>query len=461
MIRSKLIRTGALLLFMIFAASPIAAQQAANGYYREGAAAAQRGDRAGALEGYSKSALSADRGGAVAYHNMGNNYEKRGDIKNALVSYEEAVRRNPAQIESIERCVYLHHSLGNWRQAIYYGETGVRVDPLNRRIPPLLLDAYAKEREGKNFYSFDKEHKFERKAEGDFRIEIGAKGAAGISADDGVSFIQDPLTLTPFYLSGRYNYTKKISFLLKIENPDNGSLLEDTVFLSERLEFLWRSKNSAIGGGIFLNHYCNDNYTENRLLLHDIKLGFLYRYVDDKNDLDLAWYPRLLPSDMSQIEGASFDANMLSLNYAYAYNSFFDILTGFKWREYVFYNHTDILSDYEGICDITGGLRFFNNARSNNTITTTMTDRLYLRDRGNTHPYDSLNGQGFFGINTGKWFKGDPLSGYRTNSYLLGFRFDQFTHSPFGIYEKLEFEIVMPSKKRHAVSIEIGGRGDF
>lgn len=452
----------ALVLVLIAFSGRLLAQTASQQYYREGEAAANRGKTAEAHESFSKSAISADRGGAVAYHNMGLNYERRGDMKNALKSYEEAVRRNPSQIESIERCVILHHRNANWRQTIYFGELGVKAAPLNTAIPPLLLDAYDKQRAGKSLYAYDKEHTLPDTNESKkYRFDFGIGAAAGIGYSGSFSFLHDTLTFVPFYLQCDYRHSDKMSFYLRVDNPDNGALLEDTVFLSERIGFAYHLKKSAIGAGFLLNHYYGDNFTDKKEMLHDLKLGLTYTRKDEKNELSLVWFPRLLPSDLGKVSGRSFDANLLSIDYALAYNSYFDFVAGFGWREYVFFDHRYAISSYEGLCDITAGLRFFNNGRSNHTLTTTLTDRIYLRDRGNTHPYDSFNGQGFLGTNANLWFKGDPLSGYRTNSYILGIRMDHFVLSNFGIHETIRIEAVMPSQKTNSISIEIGGSGKF
>ncbi len=456
--KTLLLLISALFLFAPQLRSQIISQE----HYLEASEAYKRGDRENASEGFAKSARSADRGGAVAYHNMGNNYERRGDTANAIKSYEEAVRRNPDQIESIERCVYLHHRNGNWRQAIYYGEMGVKADPLNTRIPPLLLDAYDKQRAGKRFYAYDRDQTlFTQEDAAKYHFDFGITGRSSISYKGDFDLPLDPITYIPFHLSGQWRQSQKYSFLFHVENPDNGALMEETVFLSERVEFLRHYRKSAFGGGFYLNHYYDDTFTSNRKQLHDVKIGILYRNQSDKGDLSFSWYPRFLPSDMAQTKGRSLDANMLAIDYVIAYNTHFDLITGFGWREYVFYDHTKSLSDYEGLCDITGGLRFFYNARSNHSISGTLTSRSYLRDRDNSRPYDSFNGQGLMGINMAKWFKGDPLSGYRSTSYIFAFRFDHFIHSKFGLYETLRIEAVTPGRKTNAISLEIGGRGNF
>ncbi|HXK64743.1 MAG TPA: tetratricopeptide repeat protein, partial [Spirochaetota bacterium] len=59
---------------------------------------------------------------AKTLHNMGYVYELKGEIDKAIPAYEEAVRRNPVQIPSLERLGYLYYKTGLFDKAVATGE---------------------------------------------------------------------------------------------------------------------------------------------------------------------------------------------------------------------------------------------------------------------------------------------------------------------------------------------------
>ena len=71
---------------------------------------------------------------ARAYHNLGWVYELKGDYPQAIVNYEEAIRRNPKQLPSYERAGYLYYRTELRKKRLEAGEFVVKTDPKIRVI---------------------------------------------------------------------------------------------------------------------------------------------------------------------------------------------------------------------------------------------------------------------------------------------------------------------------------------
>ena len=110
---------------------------------RLGVEAAKQGQYTDSLTHFNKSIAQYDKESAKSIHNLGWLYESKGDSENALIYYEEALRRNPDQVHTLERAGYLRYRNFSFETAIMYGEKVMKLDPVNQEVIKWLPDAYA------------------------------------------------------------------------------------------------------------------------------------------------------------------------------------------------------------------------------------------------------------------------------------------------------------------------------
>ncbi len=120
---------------------------------------------------------------------------------------------------------------------------------------------------------------------------------------------------------------------------------------------------------------------------------------------------------------------------------------------FTFYDHGAGLSNYAGTYDVALGVLFAINR--NFSLFTEFCERIYMIDYLNDKPYSGMNGQGFFGFNRFKWFKGSPMSGHYSNSHIFSCKFEEKTGSA-SFYQKISVEIVPPSKKQYDAVLDCG-----
>jgi tetratricopeptide (TPR) repeat protein len=109
----------------------ISAQTAAD-YNRMGVQAGQEKKYDTAVDLFNKSVQEYDRASASTFHNLGWSYEQLGQTDQAITFYEEAVRRNPDLVHSLERLGFLQYRKGLYYKSIIAGERVLELDP---RIP--------------------------------------------------------------------------------------------------------------------------------------------------------------------------------------------------------------------------------------------------------------------------------------------------------------------------------------
>jgi len=82
-------------------------------------------------------------------------------------------------------------------------------------------------------------------------------------------------------------------------------------------------------------------------------------------------------------------------------------------------------------------------------------------DKNNDNPYGTLNGQGIFGINRKKWFKGEPLSGLYSFAQIFTATLEEPVNENLYFYQKIYLELTPLSTPRQEFSLEIGLGGGF
>jgi tetratricopeptide (TPR) repeat protein len=97
-----------------------------------------------AADRFQKAISLDDSRAARSYHNVAYTYELAGDKNKALENYQKAVVRNPQQTVSWASLGRMQYSMGLYKDAVFSGETTLKLDPRNASVQKWLPDAYAK-----------------------------------------------------------------------------------------------------------------------------------------------------------------------------------------------------------------------------------------------------------------------------------------------------------------------------
>ena len=107
-----------LLIFLSVSASLFGQSKEAALQNRRGVESAKSSQYSEALSHFNQSIELYDKASAKSIHNIGWLYELTEDRDNALIFYEEALRRNPEQIHTLERAGFLHYRKQSFDRAI-------------------------------------------------------------------------------------------------------------------------------------------------------------------------------------------------------------------------------------------------------------------------------------------------------------------------------------------------------
>ncbi len=455
-------KTILLILGILFSISVSA--QTASDYNRSGIAKVRSGDYEGAIEDFEKALTMADVNAARVYHNIGISYEKQGNLTKAAENYDEAIRRNPAQIQSYERGGYVHYTLKNYSRAVEIGKQGMKLDPDNREIPRWLRKAYDESYKKERPKLFPDTGKLDHHPEKTLLIGfetclIGAVNTDpfGFSIEGNPGLLVDVTSKTHIMYIHEKTWGGRIVF----GNPYYGALLPDTLTFYERLEGFYTDGSYYIGGGLLGAHYSGKHHFGRNKDLNDIKLGFIYGFKGNKDRVDLYWYPRFIPSDTGYGKKYTMDVSLFDVKWIRAFNNNFDLYGAFSMNEFYYFDNNKSLSHYDGTYDFSGGCILNNRHDSLFTVYLYLTERMYMQNYQNEKPYRMLNGQGFFGLDTGNWFKGAPFSGIKTFGHVLQARFEHNFSKNFKLYEKISFEYCGTEETRHDITVWVGVEGGY
>lgn len=101
-------------------------------------------DYDGATREFKKAVTIYNNKSAQALHNLAWVLELKGNITEAIKNYEEAIRRNPSQLQSYKRLGYLYFKTGEFEKAVEIGELLLREEPGNNEVLKWLPEAYAR-----------------------------------------------------------------------------------------------------------------------------------------------------------------------------------------------------------------------------------------------------------------------------------------------------------------------------
>jgi tetratricopeptide (TPR) repeat protein len=438
-----------------------------------------------AIGEFDKAISIYNRNSARLYHNKAWAYHLNGNITKAIKNYEEALKRNPKQTISGEKLGFIYYKTEDYENAVRIGEQVLKFDPNNRPVKKWLPDAYEKRLMARRAKELDDKKKQlererlqelakikdeERKKEEsvkllvtfDFMIRTGYYFAG---EDKGAyKYIEDKGAITniPETLYIRFTPIPAWEFSAVLENPYLGALSpSDLCIHRERIEGVFRVGRFSLGLGVLFTHYKDDVSFGAQYSLFDWKVGLILGFGKDKYEVRISFYPRLLMYDGRANEGKTLDVTMFRLDYRYEVSDSMTIYSLFNFQEFFLFNHVDDWADYYGVYDFGLGVSLGRLLRSNNKMdfifSVEFILRMYLQDLNNDNPYTRVpNGQGYFGLNTSKWLKGDAFSGYHAMSYVLAFRVDEEITSFLYLYQKFIVEIGDQSEDHHEFNFQLG-----
>lgn len=464
----------------ILASSALYAQSAVD-FNRAGVFYGKKGDFVQSQKNFDYAITLVNQSSAKVYYNMGIIKEKQSLYDEAIKFYEKSIERNPYLVNSLERAGELYFNAGEYDRAIIYGEAVLKIEPKNQNVIPWLEKAYAER--------FKVKTKNITVAQ---REDLKNKAIEAVKQEKKDK--QEASHIIDFSMGGMYRYsyvqgnTKKFQYMktpgyyyldfphnieLNITPTDNwivsasegtpylGALMPPVINRYERFEVCFSKDNFILGAGIKGYHYNNDIFFGSKMALNDYKFGIVIGRYSPQSVLNFTMYPILIPYDAGYKPTKTFDTSTLELKYSFRFDDKMKIYARFKTFETYFFDHAIPVSNYNGFYDFTLGVMLFDSAASKIKLAVDFTERLNMRDYNNTKPYSFMNGQGFFGFNRFKWFKGDPMSGYYALSQIISARIDEKLGQHFYFYQKVIFEFVAPSKEQQDFAFELGLGGYF
>ncbi len=421
-----------------------------------------------AMNDFEKAISVNDKKAAMNYHNIGYIFEEQQNIAEAINNYEEAIKRNPVQIQSYERAGYLNFKQKNMEKAIAIGEGGLKVDPKNKEIPKWLFKAKIEQekkvQQAKDALIRERDKDTLKREKVFIKVDYSFVLRTAYIIGSGYQYVDTPglLINIPNILFVDFTPLPDWQFLLTMGNPYLGGLAKNTVIWTEHFEAIYYKEGYFLGLGFLGNHYDGSSFfKKTQQSLFDFKFGLVFGFYEQKARFDFTWYPRLLPYDAGYEPNKTYDTNYMNIAYKYRLTPKYNLLLGFTVNEYYFFDHKIERSDYFGVYDLSISIRMFDKPDSPFIVEAGVVEKYYTEDYNNKNPYSFLNGQGYFGINKDKWVRGDPVSGFKTIGQVIFGKMEHKLGKNFYLHEKLMIELVMPSQKEYDISVEIGGKVVF
>lgn len=461
-------------------AIPLSAQSEAAKLNKRGVELGNKGYFIDANSNFNKAITLLDKETAKTIHNIGWLYELKGEKENALLFYEEALRRNGEQLHTLERAGNILYLLKQYDKSIVYGEHVLKIDPLNKDVMIWLPDAYAQmfKLKGKTIdqteaaneqKKIDADLKEKQAEERKYRRYITATYEATVrtsylrAGGNGFHYTKTPAYGYNFPHMFTIDATPFESWEIKANTgvPYYGALIAPPVGWTEKAEMTFNKKNYFLGIGLMGNHYKNPVAENKYEKLSDYKLGIIFGKYEEKSRLDIAIYPRMFPSDTGTAKGNTLDVDSVDISYwtllQDGYKFFWKIAL---YDFYIFDNDTP-LSNYCGVYSAAIGLGINDKLSSPYVVRLDITERMYLENLANERPYSYMNGQGMFGLDGYQWFKGKPMSGIKTFSTAFSCYVEERIIPRFFLFQKASVEIVGKKSRGNDFCLTFGFGGYY
>jgi tetratricopeptide (TPR) repeat protein len=450
-----------LIIISLVAAVPVAAQNEAAKLNKKAIELGNKGYFIDANSNFNKAITILDKETAKTIHNIGWLYELKGEKENALIFYEEALRRNGEQLDTLERAGNILYLLKQYEKSIVYGERALKIDPLNKDVMKWLPDAYAQMFKLRGSVITQTEIAREQKKNEE---DLKAKQAEEKKYRRYITATYEATVRTSYLRAGGdgFHYTKTPAYGYNIPHmfnldvtpfdswevkantgvPYYGALINPPVGWTEKAEATFNKKNYFLGIGFMGNHYKYKNDDEKYEKLSDYKLGIVFGKYEERSRLDISIYPRMFPSDTGTAKGNTLDVDSVDISYWLLLQDGFKFFWKLSMYDFYIFNNDVPTSDYWGVYSATIGIGINDTLSSPYVVRLDVTERMYLENLDNTRPYSYLNGQGMFGFDGYHWFKGKPMSGIKTFSTAVSCYVEERVVPRFFLFQKLSAEIV-------------------
>jgi hypothetical protein len=509
--------TTAVMIALVFAAGSRILSQIGKDINKQGVELGEKKRLDEAIKHFDKVIELRDNEAARVYHNRAYALEMKGRLKDAIRSYEDALKRNPKQIISGQRLGFVYYQTRDYEKAVVTGEAVLELDPENKAVPVWLPDARLKLAEMRRMESLVEQSK---KKEGEEPVKkeerrfiyctIDAMLRTGLfygrkyhldnlyyTTPHGYRALSDDglIVNTPYTIFFNIAPVSFFELTLTVENRFLSALAPSGLTVqSEILESVFHIKNVILGAGIMFNHYNSNAAFDRRHILFDYKVGLILGYKKNDVEMKFTLYPRALIMDPSTSTGKSMDAGMFKIDWIYQLMPHMKLHGMIHAREYYVYNHSNDIfvalhfardfylyaqpkdlsalyafyltksahvSDYWGVYDIGLGITFDNLLDRTDDIQLSATiewiERFYLRNLLNKNPYTlAPNGQGWFGLNLGTFTKGKPFPGFQSLSQVISVRLEEQLTRNFFMYQKIILELADQDSEHHEFNLQIG-----
>ena len=447
---------------------------------RSGVDSANAGQYPEALMHFNTSIEIHDKVSAKEIHNIGWLYELNGDNENALIFYEEAIRRNPEQVHTLERAGFIHYIQKDFNKAILYGERVLKIDQMNQEVIKWLPDAYAQmfklkgqmisdnaaKKEQQKIVEQVKEQKKEEKKQRRFllvtydtmlRFSYKLQGSKGLKYSQTNSYLLN----MPGMLNADFTPTDQWEIKAQTGVPYYGALAPDLVWWTEKVEGYFYQKSYFLGMGLMGNHYGGSSMYDTRKQQSDYKLGVIVGKYQERSRLDIILYPRMFPADNGTESKVSMDVDSVEVAYSYLLSDDQKIYGKMKLNDFYYFNNTLKRSNYYGVYDFTVGFGLHDKPAASYFFRFEYTERMYLKNLNNNRPFSMFNGQGVFGLDAYHWFLGKPMSGIEAFASVFSVYAQEQIIPHFFIYQKFSVELVPLSQKQHDICLLLGVGGTY
>lgn len=463
---------------------------------------------------FKKATAIIDEQSAIAYHNLGYAYEL--DEKNdlAIDAYRKAIQRNPNLVVSRQNLGKLLYYKGAYQEAIEHGEKTLELDPLNRKVPRWLPDAYRKAAEERIFALRNQKAKKDGTQESDnenmaldkskcpgsnvpYEIEIGYSITEAVNILKSGKFGNYKVNSSPVKLPmdfyTRFRPGNNLEFFVKFGTPYFGLLNPSVLYGQEEFNFIFWNGDNYYGLGVLFTQadFSSDGIPSNSSFIYnreyakvsDTKFGFLLGSRGVVGDFSLKVYSKYLFRDKSSNpKKIEMDYGLFELSYRRNAKLWknnktlpsenekpFEMIISFSANE-LYITEYEIsagkkVGHYLGYYDFTFGLEYGKIKKGIQRPVFTyggyFTERLYMMDLDDSSPMTFGNGQGFFGLDTAESMSGNAFAGYRSNSHIMGFFARQMFQNRFIFKEEFAVEYASKKEDRYGALIKLSAAFRF
>lgn len=446
---------------------------------------AQRGKYPQAIKKFQDIVSIQDQNVAATYNNLGYTFLLNNDYQNAIENFKKAIERNPGLVPALANLGKMLYQVGNYQDAITYGERTISLDPQNPNVREWLPDAYKKAAD-KRMYDLQNMKIKVNNTEGEkkegsaivipkkpeSRIELNGLLELGWDKSGKKLFFYGPTTNIPFpvgFLAELWA-SPEVQITGQVKIPNMGLNLPYFISSEEDVKFIFHTKESYYGIGIYFSqaNFGNDLLYSTGEFIHnsdyprrnDTKLGFVIGSHKEFNSFIFYTYPRFLFQDMAKgPQSIEFDRSLTKIEYRIVYPEdkkrelipwHFEIAMGMKIDEYFITEYNTAPSDasvghYFGIYDLYVNFAFGKIQQIFDKIPFQLGfilgTRFYFQELDDPKPFTFGNGQGYFGFDSNGALSGKAFPTYNHMCFIFDIYAKQMFLNKLVVMEKIGTEL--------------------